>query len=115
MVSKRLMLPHQVEPPKHERDKTPPPINKETFNKIFGAYDMKSNHPVVDLSEFKKQRINKGRKDNVGKIISYENGPKYKDNYKIATKPNKSAFNDIVKGIKQNQKDVYTYYGYNDK
>ena len=122
LVSKRLMLPHQVDPPKHERDKTPPPVNKETFNKLFGMYDMKNNNngnsgnrPIVDLSEFKKKRINKGKKDNVGKIISYENGPKYRDNYKIATKPNKYAFNDIVKGIKQNQRDVCKYYEYNDK
>ena len=111
------MLPHQFEPPKYERDKTPPPVNKESFNKIFGGHDdhTQSNHLVVDLSEFRKQRINKGRKDHVGKIITYENGPKYRDNYRIATQPNKSAFSDIVKGIKQNRKDVHKYYEYNDK
>ena len=113
MNKKKAYLHHQIFEKRHlERELTPSSFNKvmHTAAPYAKNEDLKveiSTDTFKPRSEFLKDYLNK--KVSIAKVLSYEDGPKYREQ-KYTENPNLTSYETLVNKIREDQKSpVYKY------
>ena len=115
MNSKKTMLPHQIFPPKSERDKTPTPISS-SYTKLFSHYNNNGKTKTINL-KINLSNINtfdkkyRHKKDHVKNIIYTT--PRYRDII-YTDKPNRVKYQALLTQIEKNKRDNKTFFDEDD-
>lgn len=92
------MLPHQYLPINIQKKEK----YASNYNDIFAR----------DFKNVKTPKIHREKyiniKDHLGPVLTYENGPKYRD-IKTTGKPNTVSYDALCKQIEKNQKERFQY------